>query len=61
MVISGIWPGAAGPGSRPLIRMRYRPGADGSVRQSGEASVDEGITWTPSFDLTYRKVPASTP
>ena len=30
--------------------------ADGSVRQFGEQSTDEGKTWTPSFDLTYRPV-----
>ena len=28
--------------------------ADGSVRQFGEQSSDEGKTWVPSFDFTYR-------
>jgi hypothetical protein len=54
MVISGVWRGAAGPGSTPLIRIRYSRGEDGSVRQEGHASTDNGVTWTPSFDFTYR-------
>ena len=47
MVISGKWGG-------PLVRMSYSKNADGSVRQAGEQSTDEGKTWTPTFDLTYR-------
>jgi len=39
--------------------MTYSLGADGSVRQHGEASEDHGLTWGPSFDFTYRK--AKTP
>ncbi len=47
MVISGKWGG-------PLIRMTYSKNPDGSVRQFGERSTDEGKTWNPSFDFTYR-------
>ena len=47
MVITGKWGG-------PLVRMSYSKNADGSVRQWGEQSTDEGKTWAPSFDFTYR-------
>ena len=47
MVITGKWGG-------PLVRMTYSKNADGSVRQFGEQSKDEGKTWQPSFDFTYR-------
>lgn len=54
MVIEGLWPNAAGPGRDALVRMTYTPGADGSVRQSGQQSTDGGKTWHPSFDFTYK-------
>jgi hypothetical protein len=47
MVITGKWGG-------PLVRMTYSKNADGSVRQSGEQSTDEGKNWSRSFDFTYR-------
>ena len=47
MVIQGKWAG-------PLVRISYSKNADGSVRQFGEESKDEGKTWSPQFDLTYR-------
>jgi hypothetical protein len=47
MVISGKWGG-------PLVRMSYSKNADGSVRQWGDQSTDEGKTWKPNFDFTYR-------
>lgn len=47
MVISGKWGG-------PIVRMTYSRNADGSVRQFGEQSTDEGKTWKPAFDFTYR-------
>jgi hypothetical protein len=47
MVITGNWGG-------PLVRMTYSKNADGSVRQFGQQSTDEGKTWTASFDFTYR-------
>ncbi|MFL6764328.1 MAG: hypothetical protein ACJ8FO_03935 [Sphingomicrobium sp.] len=52
MVITGKWGG-------PLIRMTYSKNADGSVRQFGEQSTDDGQTWKPSFDFTYRPSKAS--
>ena len=52
MVITGPWPL---PDGRPRrVRMTYTPAADGSVRQAGEASFDEGRTWAPTFDFIYR-------
>ncbi|MFL6763853.1 MAG: hypothetical protein ACJ8FO_01500 [Sphingomicrobium sp.] len=53
MVISGKWGG-------PIVRMTYSKNADGSVRQFGEQSTDEGRTWKPAFDFTYRAVAAAT-
>lgn len=47
MVIQGNWAG-------PLVRMTYSKNDDGSVRQLGEQSTDEGKTWKPSFDFTYK-------
>ena len=47
MVIAGKWGG-------PLVRMSYSKNADGSVRQFGEQSTDEGKNWSSSFDFTYR-------
>jgi len=34
--------------------MSYSKNGDGSVRQLGEQSTDDGKTWAPSFDFTYR-------
>jgi hypothetical protein len=48
MVITGKWAG-------PLVRMTYTKNADGSVRQLGEQSTDDGKNWSPSFDFTYRR------
>ena len=53
MVLTGDWPGPDGRAN--LVRMTYTLGADGSVRQAGEASSDHGRTWKPAFDFTYRK------
>lgn len=47
MVISGKWAG-------PTVRMSYSRNQDGSVRQFGEQSTDDGKSWTTSFDFTYR-------
>jgi hypothetical protein len=52
MVIQGKWGG-------PLVRITYSKNADGSVRQFGEQSTDEGKTWGPSFDFTYRPAAAT--
>lgn len=48
IVIQGDWGGT-------LTRMTYTPNPDGTVRQAGETSADKGVTWKPSFDLTYRR------
>lgn len=58
MVMTGFWRDIGGPGKHGLVRMSFSPTGDGAVRQVGELSTDHGITWTPSFDLTYR--PAAT-
>jgi hypothetical protein len=52
MVITGKWGG-------PLVRMTYSKNADGSVRQFGEQSTDDGKTWQPNFDFTYRAAKAA--
>jgi len=59
MVLLGFWRGVLGPGDA-WIRMEYSRNADGSVRQHGFQSADNGATWQESFDFTYRKS-ASTP
>lgn len=53
MVLTGNWRGVLGPGKDALIRMTYSKNADGSVRQHGEQSTDEGKTWSTNFDFTY--------
>jgi len=52
MIITGKWAG-------PLVRMTYTKNADGSVRQFGQQSTDNGKHWSTSFDFIYRpsKVP----
>ncbi|MBS0478782.1 MAG: hypothetical protein JSR79_05730 [Proteobacteria bacterium] len=36
-------------------RMTVKPNPDGSVTQRGELSTDDGKTWKPAYDFTYRK------
>lgn len=36
-------------------RMTLTANADGSVRQHGEFSTDDGKTWQSSFDFTYKR------
>lgn len=40
-----------GPGMR---RVELTPQSDGSVRQSGFITIDNGRSWVPIFDLIYR-------
>jgi hypothetical protein len=54
MVLTGFWPNVLGPGQGALIRMTYSRQPGGAVRQFGEASTDEGKTWTTNFDFIYR-------
>jgi hypothetical protein len=39
-------------GKKSLARMTYSKLGDGSVRQQGESSTDDGKTWTTTFDFT---------
>jgi hypothetical protein len=61
MVLVGNWQGANGPGKDALTRMTYSANPDGSVRQFGEQSTDDGKTWLPAFDFTYRKSASQAP
>lgn len=54
MVLTGPWPLPSGRAR--IVRMTYTPNPDGSVRQAGEASFDDGRTWKPTFDFTYRPI-----
>ena len=54
MVLTGYWAGIGGPGEDGIVRMIYTPNEDGSVRQHGLVSYDQGLTWVDSFDLIYR-------
>lgn len=58
IVIAGTWPTSPDSETGPLIRMTYSRLEGGVVRQLGEQSTDQGKTWRPSFDFTYR--PAAT-
>ncbi len=57
-IYTGNWDGKAmviaGKLGGVPIRMSYSANADGSVRQLGERSTDDGKTWEASFDFTYR-------
>jgi hypothetical protein len=55
MVIAGRWQGVNGPGTDGYVRITYSRQPDGSLRQVGVISQDEGRTFQPSFDLTYRR------
>jgi hypothetical protein len=52
MVLTGNWPGVNN-GKDALIRMTYTRQPGGAVRQKGDMSADNGVTWTPSFDFLY--------
>jgi hypothetical protein len=54
MTISGTWPNVIAPGKDGVVGMNYRRNPDGSVRQWGEVTGDDGKTWSPSFDFTYK-------
>lgn len=43
-------------GGTPIsLRLTFNPLPDGSVRQFGEQSTDDGRTWTPTYELFYRR------
>jgi len=54
MVLTGFWAGSGPNGEDALVRMTYSLQEDGSVRQFGEASTDQGLSWQTGFDLIYR-------
>jgi tetratricopeptide (TPR) repeat protein len=43
------------PQGSSLLRMTFTPIGHDTVRQFGEKSVDDGKTWTTSFDLYYHR------
>lgn len=52
MVLAGR---AAKPGGKETVeRITWTPNPDGTVRQHWESSVDNGVSWTTSFDGLYR-------
>jgi hypothetical protein len=55
MVLTGFWKGVNGPGKDGLIRMSYTRIDPDTVRQYGEVSTDQGLTWTANFDFIYRR------
>jgi hypothetical protein len=55
MVISGVWPASPAAAQGPIVRMTYTVQADGSVRQFGESSRDNGQTWAGAFNFVYRR------
>jgi hypothetical protein len=61
MLLSGHWDRANGPGTSAVTRTFWTTNADGSVRQRGEALGDDGKTWQPAFDFTYKKSANSPP
>jgi hypothetical protein len=42
---------------RATLRMTFTRNPDGSVRQLGETSPDRGVSWSTSYDFTYRLKP----
>ena len=54
MVLTGHWANVVAKGQDGLIRMTYSKQSDGSVRQHGEQSTDQGLSWTTNFDFIYR-------
>ena len=55
MVLTGFWRNVIAPGQHAWVRMSYSVLGDGAVRQLGEQSTDNGATWQPSFDFTYKR------
>jgi hypothetical protein len=61
MQLTGPWAGSGPNGENGIVRMRYDRGEGGTVRQHGEVSLDNGRTWAPSFDFTYRPSASAPP
>jgi hypothetical protein len=47
-------------GGKKQVRAAWRP-ADGGVRNTAEVSTDQGRTWTPYFDIVFRRREPSRP
>jgi len=54
MVLTGWWQGSGPNGEDGLTRMTYSRVEGSAVRQFGEFSADNGVTWQTSFDFIYR-------
>lgn len=48
-------------GTKTLSKMTFTKLPDGSVRQLGENSTDDGKTWSTTFDFKYVRVPKDRP
>ena len=51
----GVWRQFYLDSGGAVQRMTVSPQPDGSVRQRGESSTDDGATWTAGYDFTYRR------
>jgi hypothetical protein len=54
MVLTGWWAGSGPKGEDGLVRMTYSREPGGAVRQFGEFSADNGLSWQANFDFIYR-------
>lgn len=59
MVLTGLWPNLNGPGQDAIVRMTYSLRPDGKVMQRGEASTDQGRSWSLSFLFIYERAPGA--
>lgn len=55
MVLVATVPRRGDPASTTQVRMTFTANADGSVRQFSDTSNDGGATWSPRYDLIYRR------
>ena len=55
MLLTAMDVASPGRPGRTSLRMTFTRNPDGTVRQFGETSPDRGVSWTTSFDLTYRQ------
>lgn len=55
MVLTGYWRDFGGPGQHALVRQTFTAIDNDTVRQHGEASTDQGLTWQTRYDFIYRR------
>lgn len=55
MVLTGYWRDFGGPGQHALVRQTFTAIDSETVRQHGEASTDQGLTWQTRYDFIYRR------